>query len=490
MEKPGPSSRAFFLLLPLFCAGVFAAVWHFQDAQLDDAFITYRFARNLAAGLGFVYNPPVEVFGTTTPLYTLLLASTGRLGLDIPATSLFFNALSICLLAVTVYFSARPADGPWRALLAALMIAVLPGTYTVLGMETLTYTALIYAGLHLVERHNFTAAALMAAAAVLTRYDGMLLAGVVLWREWSLRGSPPWRSGTLFSAMLLPWLVYATVTFGSPLPGPLYAKTGFGGNVFLGDFGRSVFGLVFSASAPVWMHALLWLFLGGAVALALVASQRATLRGVGAWMSLYVVGFGLLGLLYTHHWYYYPLLPGMLLVGANAFGSIATVVDRRVPDRRLSWLLKRSLLAVVALPMVLVTLLGLAGLWTRFQSIPEIGGRYRVYRSAALWVCANHEVENGIAIPEIGIFGWFCDQKIIDPYGLVTPEMIPYIRADDRAGGLSALRPDLLIIQNYPLEGAAVFPHAALFSDPYHLVRLVEDPEFPYRVAIFARGPP
>ena len=42
--------------------------------QADDAFITYRYAENLAGGLGFVYNAGERVYGTTTPLLTLVLA--------------------------------------------------------------------------------------------------------------------------------------------------------------------------------------------------------------------------------------------------------------------------------------------------------------------------------------------------------------------------------------------------------------------------------
>lgn len=44
---------------------------------IDDAFITYRYARNILAGNGFVYNPSEHVLGTTTPLYTFLLVLIG-----------------------------------------------------------------------------------------------------------------------------------------------------------------------------------------------------------------------------------------------------------------------------------------------------------------------------------------------------------------------------------------------------------------------------
>ena len=46
---------------------------------IDDAFITFRYARNLLAGSGFTFNPGEAVLGTTTPLYTLLMAGLGAL---------------------------------------------------------------------------------------------------------------------------------------------------------------------------------------------------------------------------------------------------------------------------------------------------------------------------------------------------------------------------------------------------------------------------
>ena len=110
-------------------------------------------------------------------------------------------------------------------------------------------------------------------------------------------------------------------------------------------------------------------------------------------------------------------------------------------------------------------------------------------RGAAAWVCANTEAEASIAVPEIGIVGWFCDHRIIDPYGLVTPEMLPYIRAGDRLAGLAALQPDIVIIQNYPRDTPIVFPDADAFSDDYYLVKEIQGPDYPYALVIFARQP-
>src|SRR5205823_14822555 len=45
----------------------------------EDAFITLRYARNLAEGQGLVFNAGERVLGTTTPLFALLLAPVGAL---------------------------------------------------------------------------------------------------------------------------------------------------------------------------------------------------------------------------------------------------------------------------------------------------------------------------------------------------------------------------------------------------------------------------
>src|SRR5262245_59945344 len=42
---------------------------------LDDSWIHLHFARNLAEGAGFSYNPGHPVAGSTAPLWTLLLAA-------------------------------------------------------------------------------------------------------------------------------------------------------------------------------------------------------------------------------------------------------------------------------------------------------------------------------------------------------------------------------------------------------------------------------
>ena len=55
------------LHLALLAAGLAAFAWRMHGFAIDDFFITYRYAANLAAGDGFRFNPDDTVFGTTAP---------------------------------------------------------------------------------------------------------------------------------------------------------------------------------------------------------------------------------------------------------------------------------------------------------------------------------------------------------------------------------------------------------------------------------------
>ena len=98
---------------------------------IDDAFITYRYARNILAGNGFVYNPGEHVLGTTTPFYTILLVIFGSMsgGASAPLAqiSLIINALAdaiTCLLLLDLGKRFGSPRAGWGAALAGCFTTV------------------------------------------------------------------------------------------------------------------------------------------------------------------------------------------------------------------------------------------------------------------------------------------------------------------------------------------------------------------------------
>ena len=176
---------------------------------IDDAYITFRYARNLVTGQGFVYNPGERILGTTTPLYTLLmaglaLASGSR---DFPLLALAVNALAGAVSVGLLYalgkrFSGHSAPSTAAALLWA--IAPYSVTFAIGGMETdLTIACLLAASYAHVTRHP-RALATLSALALLARPDTVILIGL-LWLDLvRARRQIPWREGIITLAILAP----------------------------------------------------------------------------------------------------------------------------------------------------------------------------------------------------------------------------------------------------------------------------------------------
>jgi hypothetical protein len=103
-------------LAALFALGIVRAV---QLAWVcDDSFISLRYAENLVAGHGLVYNPGERVEGYTNLLWTLVLAALLRLGVDpIRAAELPGIAAYAGLAALLAWESWRRSRAPGRAFL-------------------------------------------------------------------------------------------------------------------------------------------------------------------------------------------------------------------------------------------------------------------------------------------------------------------------------------------------------------------------------------
>jgi len=211
--------------------------------MIDDAFITFRYARNIVHGVGFVYNTGERVLGTTTPLYTLWMAALSLVTHteNYPLLALVTNALADAVSTYLLYhLGKRLSNSPLVGLAAALLWAIGPMsvTFAIGGMETSVFILLMLATFtaHLERRPYLTA--VLAALSFLTRPDGVLIValvfGQVLLENIALQTSKSPHSflkydiGYLVFVFLLiiaPWIIFATAYFGSPIPQSVSAKS-------------------------------------------------------------------------------------------------------------------------------------------------------------------------------------------------------------------------------------------------------------------------
>jgi arabinofuranosyltransferase len=223
----------------------FPHLWQERWAQ-DDAYVSFRYARNLVRGHGLVYNVGEPVEGYTNFLWTALAALPLAVGADDPLP--FMHAVSAALwwasyALLLVLAIALWADGVWAAPLALLPLALhwSFNMWFFSGMETPLVTLLTIAAVASValdpRRHRWAPLALSASAVglMMTRPDGAVVLAALLvamlWLDggWMVRGG---RRALLVAALplLLVWLPYEIWRvryYGSLFPNTYYAKVAY-----------------------------------------------------------------------------------------------------------------------------------------------------------------------------------------------------------------------------------------------------------------------
>src|ERR1051326_6227945 len=121
----GEMSRGGFLALQLLVMLAFLAFFH--GVVGDDAYISFRYARNLVDGHGLVFNPGERVEGYTNFLWVLGIAAGLSLGASAETTSLSLGVVSgVVGIAATLWLAGALTHSRWRFLAPAMLGASSP----------------------------------------------------------------------------------------------------------------------------------------------------------------------------------------------------------------------------------------------------------------------------------------------------------------------------------------------------------------------------
>jgi len=483
------------LLLALFVLALAARLLP-GPRVIDDAFITFRYARNLLEGYGFVYNPGQPVLGTTTPLFTFLLMllalPLGGASANFPALALGISAVADGLTAVLLYLLGRQLGSRAAGLAAALAWAIAPFsvTFAIGGLETSVYVLLLVGTFWGYLHKRIPLAAGLSAAAILTRPDAVVLAGPLLaWH--ALRSLPNlfhagfWRDNAkailIFMLPLLAWAAWAWLAFGSPIAQSVSAKS----NAYrIEPLGALSNFLNFYATPFLehltfgmqWLYIGLWLhpFLFIAGAWAVYKRQPSTLPFI-LFPWLYFAIFAIANPL-IFRWYLTPPLPFYILFIALGVHTLyIQLTARRAPSRALS-------LALAAVLVLLPTLSLLRG-WTLRpeQDLGRPAPRMAwielelLYAQAAAILqprLAAYSTPPTLAAADVGVLGYqLPTTPILDLVGLNSKESLPYYPLDAEYYGdfLYAVSPDLVMHQR---------PDFIVILEIYGRYGLLQDPRF------------
>ncbi|MBI5669104.1 MAG: hypothetical protein HZC41_13960 [Chloroflexi bacterium] len=204
----------------------------------DDAMISMRYARQLAAGNGLVWNPGERVEGYTNFLWTLYMALIHRLPIPLSKTSLAVMLTNIVLAVATVPALVRLT----RALGGSMTVTALVVAGFVLnrnemywataGFETALLTLLfVFAAYRVTEEARTHTpkplTAFVIAAVALVRADALLLSGLLygLWLPANGRQKRVWLYAILSLLVVAASLVFRYAYYGDWLPNTAYLKT-------------------------------------------------------------------------------------------------------------------------------------------------------------------------------------------------------------------------------------------------------------------------
>ncbi len=477
-------------LLILLALAIWLLLMH--QFRLDDSFITYRYARHLAAGRGLVYNTDDVVLSTTAPLYAMLLAAGSFLISDFHVLGGLVGALAIGAGGGLVY-TLLPSriSMLWRAWGGLLYVLSTP-LWLALGMETPLWIMLVLLAVYCAQAGKWAVTGLVIGIATLVRPDaalpGVLLGLVALGstvnqvntrRQW-------WRTVVSYAAAaavpVLCFAVWGIVTYGSPLPVTLGAKsaqaelgiTGLGPHVGIFEGLRLIVASLI-AQSPFYLLAGVLMLVG------LWARPAWTTLFIALWGALHLLAYAVLGTA-PYRWYYVPLLPGVILLAVYGV------------DYMRRWLVSRLHPGAANVVVGVVGALVIAAPVMSFSHINryfETGGEmdvmlpivdWQVYREVGEWLNANTPADATVGVAEVGQVGFYADRWMTDYLGLLQPDVADMLERGDLYSWLAKYAPDYLVFQRF--RGAPLVLYNYLIGDDawfrasYREVAEFDDPRY------------
>jgi hypothetical protein len=394
---------------------------------LDDAWIHLTYARNLALRGEWAFIPGVPSAGSTAPLWSALLAIGFLLRLAPYIWTYFLGGLFLFALSAFAEISARRLLTSYRPRLPLIGLFFVFEWHLVWaagsGMETLLYASLVTIILILLTEPSPRplTLGLLTALSVWVRPDGLTLLGPVLLtlslREKRVASLTQFFIG--FGFLFGLYLLFNLMLSGNPFPNTFYAKqaeyAAWQAKPLMEKLSLNFLQLLTGPSLVLMPGAIIWL----------VKSVRARDWGTLAamvWFAGYVLIYALRLPPYQHGRYLMPAMPILFLWGllgvARTFQK--TAASPMVSLTRVGW----------AAVIVLVSL-GFVGLGAKSYA-QDVALIETEMVATAKWVNANLPPEALIAAHDIGALGYFNQHEIIDLAGLVSPDVIPFLRDESR----------------------------------------------------------
>jgi len=438
--------KLFFIVIPLILLitradfeGFATSVTAF-GAPLDDAYIGFQFARNLAQGRLFEYNVGEPTTGGSTFLWYWVLAGIYLVfGFFFPSyfiaflviskvtatILLFLSLLGIYYLSVKYYFKNKLAS-LFICIFLAFEFHLIWGTLS--GMEMSLFAALIVWMLIAFREKKLVASAILGGLIGLTRPEGMvifpgtiiimLIADFIKKKKLVVKDVKELVIKlAIFALIISPWPILNMIYSGKPLPSTFYMKGGTTSlfNIFSGfPFIIDVLNLFGSK------YYLPLLFIGGFILYSVIKKELSP-EGLIASLFMFIYGVAIPNLTGFGR-YYMPIFPLIILVAFFLF----RVIESFIPAKKLSLMGKsfslKKLAPIILMIIPLVMVLNDYQMW-RIIYAHNVYSINEFEVAMAYWLLNNSYPHDIIGTTDIGAPSFIGNRYLVDTFGLINPEI-------------------------------------------------------------------
>ncbi len=400
-------------------------------ALIDDAYITFRYAENIARGYGFVFNSE-PLLGATAPLYTLVLAMLRTLGIAPTVAAFAIGVTAAAATPILLWRIGIAASRPMAGLLGGLLLALMPDWWlnSKTGMETTLAGMLLCLTVLLDLRGRPVTSGLAATLLVLTRPDAAVLPVLIFVKQIFVdrNRARALRFAVAGLAGLVPWLLYASQAFGTFLPQSLAAKRLIHPLPWPEAFRRNFGWLTGAGDGSAGM---LLLFALGLIGIMAAARFRRAALPLVIWPAVSIVSLSLLQI-GPFFWYRIPLLPAVAFAAALGLENLRAFAARGQPRlaAAVAWLLP------AAIVLLLITQTG-SWVWIgrNLQSVhakeDAMADMAREIRERAAAV-RRDPTSLTVYVGEVGVIAYeLLDTRVIDSSG-INSRVVYEMRRRDR----------------------------------------------------------
>ena len=401
---------------------------------LDDAWIHQTYARNLIWYGEWSFFPGISSAGSTSPLWTALLATGYLFTREIPYFWTYFCGFlalaGIAIAGEAIFRKLVPnpkSRVPWMGLFLVFEWHLVWAAVS--GMETawMAMMVLITLAATLKGGRGVVAAGFLAGISVWVRPDGLTLLGPVVLIGFLSGSDIETRVksvGKILAVFLVPFLIYLAFNWvigGAPWPNTYYAK-------------QAEYAVLLDQPLILRIASIMSLPMIGAGILLLPGFVSGIYRSIVErnWMvltmALWWVGYSIiyamrLPLTYQHGRYLIPAMPVFFLLGYWGTHTLLESAIIKPRTKRLSqWGFNLAIVGLLA-----AFLLVGAGAYGKDVAIIETE-----MVTTANWLTENVDSSEVIAVHDIGAIGYFSPHRLIDLAGLITPEITPFIRDEEQ----------------------------------------------------------